>query len=138
MNNQNDNSFQSKLNKLLFETNDYENNIFINNFAILLCYTYFSHWEVEEYSKNKYIWLNKITNGNDNDGKFIVRFLLTEFQDNLRLYKEYLMNIMKTEYILSNDKFIATQKFNTINELHNILLDKEFHEKLIYYMTILS
>jgi hypothetical protein len=128
-------TFQDELNKLLFETKEYENNIFINNLAKLLCYNYFCHWEVEEYSRNKYIWFNRVTNSNDNDGKFIVRFILTDFQDNLNSYKQYLQKIINSDYY---DKFIATQKLNTINELHNILLDKEFHEKLIYYMSVIS
>jgi hypothetical protein len=135
--------FQEKLNNLLYITKDYNHNVFINNFAILFSYYYFIDWGVIEYTKTKVIWKNKITNMIDYDGKFIIKFLLTDFQFNLKNYEEYLKSLVK-EYSdkVDNDGtdevWKITQKISKIKNLYDIFLEKEFHDKLVYYMSILS
>lgn len=136
------NIFQDKLNNLLYITKDYNHNVFINNFAILFTFYYFIDWYVIEYTKTKVIWKNKITNNIDNDGKFILKFLLTDFQYNLKAYEEYLKKKLSEccdrKDDESDEAWKTKQKLTKIKELYDIFLDKEFHEKLVYYMSILS
>jgi hypothetical protein len=88
----------------------------------------------------KIVWFNRATNCYDTDGKFIIKFLLTDFEKYLQSYQDYLVTNAKigNEWTLDDIYEYKNKYKNKIKELNDIFLDKGFHDMLVYYMCILS
>jgi hypothetical protein len=135
--------FQNKLNNLLYKTNNYQTNSFIKSLSELFNYYYGYDWNIIEYSNQKIIWKNEKTNNISVDGKFIREYFITNFQLHLQFYEKYLHNLLNdykmgeiTDDVIDIEWKIK-QKILKMDELYELFLDKNYHDKLVYYISLL-